>query len=204
MKLRTLPGFFFLSLLVAGLVFGGASLTPAAALQTENSSPTPTGGGKPFITVTYEEPIHVRAGPNSVYYPVVGSLPIGAVADAIGRSPAGEWIKISFPAASDGSGVGWVYAPLVTLTPGFLPIVQPPPTAVPVNAPTLDPNFVASLQPAPTSTRLPTFTAPPPLVVPTYENPIQAGAGISSGMVVLILGVVGLAGLLIASIRGGR
>lgn len=202
MKLRTLPGFFFLSLLLAGLVLGGAFWTPAAARQV--ATPTPTGDGRPFITVTYAEPINVRSGPNSVYYRAVGSLPIGAVAEAIGRSPAGEWIKISFPAASDGSGVGWIYAPLVTLSPGFLPIVEPPPTSVPVNAPTLDPDFVASLLPAPTSTRLPTFTAPPPLSVPTFKNPAHAGGGISAGVFVAVLGGSGLIGLLIAAGRRRR
>jgi hypothetical protein len=203
MKIRTLPGFFFLSVFVAGLIFMGAFWTPAVASQVDNPTPTPTGG-RPFITVTYAEPINVRGGPNSVYYPVVGSLQVGAVAEAIGRSPAGEWIKIAFPEASDGSGAGWVYAPLVTLSPGFLPIVEPPPTAVPVNVPTVPPGFIASLQPAPTNTRLPTFTAPPPLVIPVYENPIHASGGISSGVIVLILGIFGFIGLLLTAARRSR
>jgi len=192
----------FLCLLVVLAAASGASWTSVSARQASDPTATPTGGG-PFITVTYEEPINVRGGPNSVYYPIVGSLPIGAVAEAVGRSPGGEWIKIIFPAASDGSGVGWVYAPLVTLSPGSLPIVQPPPTAVPNNPPTLDPAFVASLQPAPTSTRPPTFTAPPPLVVPEYDNPVDGG-GFSTGIVVVILSVAGLVGLFFTSPRRRR
>ncbi|MEW6094413.1 MAG: SH3 domain-containing protein [Chloroflexota bacterium] len=203
MTFRKTPGFFFISLVIAILAFAGALGTPASARQAE----TPTATPRPetaYITVTYEEPINVRGGPNSVYYPVVGSLPIGATAQAIGRSPAGEWIKIVFPEATDGSGTGWVYAPLVTLSPGFLPIVEPPPTAVPAYIPTLDPDFVASLQPAPTSTRPATFTAPPPLVIPTYENPVSEEGGISTGLVVIILGGIGMVGLVFASFRRAR
>lgn len=192
----------FLCLLVALTAASGAAWTSVSARQASDPTATPTGG-RPFITVTYEEPINVRGGPNSVYYPIVGSLPIGAVAEAVGRSPGGEWIKIVFPAASDGSGVGWVYAPLVALSPGSLPIVEPPPTAVPNNPPTLDPAFVASLQPVPTSTRPPTFTAPPPLVVPEYDNPVDGG-GFSTGIVVVILAVAGLVGLFFTSPRRRR
>jgi hypothetical protein len=89
----------------------------------------------------------------------------------------------------------------VTISPGFLPVVEPPPTAAPVVVPTLDPDFVASLQPPPITTRLPTFTAPPPLVVPTYENPVSGNERISAGVVVIVLVGIGVAGLLIASFR---
>ncbi|MBI4732801.1 MAG: SH3 domain-containing protein [Chloroflexi bacterium] len=203
MKLRKPAGFFFISLLIALFALAGAFGTPASARQAETPTVTPRPDTV-YITVTYEEPINVRGGPNSVYYPVVGSLPVGAVAQAVGRSLAGEWVKIVFPEANDGSGVGWVYAPLVTISPGFLPVVEPPPTAAPAVVPTLDPDFVASLQPPPTATRPPTFTAPPPLVVPTYENPVGGDGGISTGVVVILLGGIGLAGLFIASLRRTR
>lgn len=160
-------------------------------------------GGKPYIRVTYVEPINVRAGPNSVYYPIVGSLPVGAVAEAIGRSPGGEWIQIAYPDALDGSGKGWVYAPLVTLSPGFLPVVLPPPTPVPLYQPTLDPSFVAALRPSPTRTLLPTFTPPPPLVIPTYQNPTD-GRGGSSGLLIVILATLGVFGLWVSARLGNR
>ena len=202
MKFRSLPGVLLLSVLILGLVAMGFTWMPATAGQVVLQNETPTVGGKPFILVDYNEPINVRSGPNSVYYDVVGSLPVGATAEAIGKSPKGEWIKITFPAATDGSGTGWVYAALVTLSPGFLPIVEPPPTAVPVGVPTLDPDFVASLRPAPTSTRPPTFTAPPPLVIPTYENSPHAGGALSAGLITVILAVLGLLGILVSSRRG--
>jgi hypothetical protein len=204
MKFQKPIGFFFISLPISVLAFAGAFWIPAFARQVE----TPTATLLPdvvYITVTYEEPIHVRGGPNAVYYPMVGpNLPVGAVVQAVGRSQGGEWIKIVFPEANDGSGVGWVYAPYVTLSAGSLPIVGPPPTAVPAFIPTLNPDFVSSLQPLPTASRLPTYTAPPPLVIPTYENPIGEGSGIPGGTFVVILGVIGLGGLIAASLRRQR
>jgi uncharacterized protein YraI len=190
-------------LVILLVIFAWMVASPSSAGAFQASTPTPTAGGRPFITVTYVEPINVRGGPNSVYYPIVGSLPVGAVVEAIGRSPGGEWIKISYPDALDGSGVGWVYAPLVTLSPGFLPVVEPPPTAIPYGKPTLDPDFVASLQPAPTNTRPPTFTAPPPLEVPHYENEVDGG-GVSSGAVILVLTSIGFLGLLVNAFQRRR
>ena len=51
-------------------------------------------------------------------YPVVGSLPVGGTAPAIGRSPASEWIEIVFADAP--RGTGWVYAANVSLSTGGL------------------------------------------------------------------------------------
>jgi hypothetical protein len=203
MKFRKPTGFFFISAVLATLVMGGMVRTTAQARQAETATLTP-GVELVYITVTYVEPVHVRGGPNAVYYPIVGTLPIGAVQQAVGRSLAGEWVKIIYPEANDGSGVGWVYANLVTISPGFLPIMEPPPTAAPVIIKTLDPDMVASLQPPATPTRLATFTAPAPLVLPTYENPVDGGGGLSAGVLILILGGVGLAGMAIASIRRSR
>jgi len=188
-------------LVVAGLVsllFLGPAQTPVAAQQPTGSIPTVTGTPSgPYITVTYPEPIKVRAGPHTVYYPVVGSLAPGETAPAIGRSPAGEWIKISFPGAFDGSGVGWVYVALVSLSPGFLPVIEPPPTATLASVPTLDPAFVTAFRVEPTATRMPTFTPPSPLVVPTYANFSGASAArIPMGWVIFGLGLVGMIGLL--------
>jgi len=203
MHARIQAGFILIIIMLLLSALTGLLAQPAYA-QDEGS---PTATLRPeavYITVTYGEPINVRGGPNSVYYPVVGSLPVGAVAQALGRSLAGEWVQIVFPAATDGSGTGWVYSPLVTLSGGFLPVVEPPPTAIPVFAPTLDPDFITSLQPAATSTRPPTFTAPVPLVLPTFENPVTDRAGTSSGVFILILGGMGLLGVMFVSLRHKR
>jgi hypothetical protein len=88
----------------------------------------------------------------------------GQTAPALGRSPGGDWIEIYFPGVP--GDVGWIYAPLVSLTPGFLPIIEPPPTPTPKTTATLDPTLVAAYTTPIIPTRLPTFTAPPPLQVP--------------------------------------
>jgi hypothetical protein len=87
--------------------------------------------------------------------------------------------------------------------PGFLlPIVEPPPTPAPLVTSTLNPTFVAAFQIVPTFTHLPTFTPPPPLVVPTYENPApdSSGRGITA-WVIAGLGLIGIVGIALTSFR---
>jgi len=184
------------------LLFSHTITVSTAAKQIDEPTPTsaPNTSGA-YITVIYIEPINVRSGPSSFDYPVIGSIPVGGTAPAIGRSPAGEWIQISFPAGP--RGIGWVYAYNVKLSPGaLLPLVEPPPTPVPDVTATANPTYVAALQPVPTSTRKPTFTAPPPLELPTYANPNDEPAGgLQIGWIIIGLGVVGLMGMAISSLR---
>jgi len=158
--------------------------------------------GMPYITVTYIEPINVRTGPSSFDYPVVGSLPVGGTAAAVGRSPAGEWIEIEFPEAP--RGTAWVYAANVTVAPpnALLPVVEPPPTPAPLETDTLNPTFVAAFPIIPTSTRLPTFTPPPPLAIPTYVNnvPVSSGRPITVWLMAG-LGLIGVLGIAFTSFR---
>jgi uncharacterized protein YraI len=180
----------------------GIAWNPVAALQLSTSTPSAVGSSSgAFITVTYIEPINVRSGPSSFDYPVVGSLPVGGTAPAIGRSPASEWIEIVFADAP--RGTGWVYAANVSLsTEALLPIVEPPPTPSPVTTPTLNPTFVAAFQTLPTSTRLPTFTPPPTLAFATYSNPATASSGRAiSAWVIVVLGVAGILGIILTSFR---
>jgi hypothetical protein len=143
----------------------------------------------------------VRAGPSSYDYPIIGSIPVGGMAPAIGRSPKGEWIQIEFPGGP--RDTGWIYAANVSLSVGaILPIAEPPPTAVPAEIPTVNPTFVAQLQAVPTSTRLPTFTPPPPLVIPNYLNPTDAvNNHFYWGWVIVVLGFIGIFGMLFSSVR---
>ena len=184
------------------LIFFGVYRGRVAAQQLNTATPSVTLAGAPYITVTYIEPINVRTGPSSFDYPIIGTLPVGGTANAVGRSPASEWIQIVFP---DGPrGTGWVYAANVSLSPpGYLlPIVEPPPTPTPVTTPTLNLTFVAAFQTLPTSTRLPTFTAPPPLVIPTYENTTQASGGRAiTTWVIFGLGLIGIVGIVLAVFR---
>ncbi|HEY5270453.1 MAG TPA: SH3 domain-containing protein [Anaerolineales bacterium] len=190
------------------LVLGFASLlwlapawTPAEAQQPTGNIPTVTGTAiGPFITVTSADGANVRAGPSEYDYPEIGFLVPGETAPAIGQSPKGEWKQIIYLGAP--GGVGWVYAYLVSLSPGFLPIVEPPPTATPRTTPTINPTFAAAFQVQTTPTRLPTFTPPPPLATLNFEPSAGTGSGVPMGFVILGLALVGILGAVISFLRG--
>jgi Bacterial SH3 domain len=211
-KLRNLHLFkvgtwIFLTFGLATIIFMGSFENPVAAQQSDTVTPLPTvtitvAAGMPYITVTYIEPINVRTGPSSFDYPVVGTLPVGGTAAAVGRSPAGEWIEIEFPASP--RGTAWVYAANVTVSPpnALLPVVEIPPTPAPFATNTLNPTFVAAFAIVPTSTRLPTFTPPPPLAIPTYQNEVPASSGrAGTAWLMAGLGLIGIIGIVITSFR---
>ncbi len=202
MRLRLKLSFVFLLLIcLVGLFFGEPARIPVAAQQPTGSIPTVTGTlSGPIITVTNPEQINVRAGPSSVYYEAVGVLLTGETAPALGRSPGGDWIQIAYPGVP--GGVGWVYAPLVSLSPGFLPIVEPPPTATPRTTPTLDPTLIAAFEIPITPTRLPTYTLPPALQIPTFEAGSGTRYGVPVGIVILGLLIIGIFGGVISFLRG--
>jgi hypothetical protein len=190
------------------ILFGTATLlwfipswTPVAAQQPTGDIPTVTGTvSGPFITVNNPDGANVRAGPSSYDYAALGWLPPGAIAPAIGRSPAQEWIQIIYLGTP--GGVGWVYAPLVALSPGNLPIIEPPPTATPATTPTINPTFAAAFQIQTTPTRLPTFTQPPPIATLNFVSAAGAGSRIPMGFVILGLAVIGILGAIISFLRG--
>jgi hypothetical protein len=176
--------------------------TPAAAQQPTGNVPTVTGTpGGPIITVTSPDGANVRAGPSEYDYPdAIGWLVPGETAPALGKSPGQEWIQIIYLGAP--GGVGWVYASLVSLSPGFLPIVEPPPTTTPRTTPTINPTYAAAFQVQTTPTRLPTFTPPPPLATLNFEPLAASGPGIPMGFVILGLALVGILGAVISYLRG--
>lgn len=144
-----------------------------------------------YITNTFEgEPsINVRTGPSTIIYPIpCGSLPYGATAPALATSPAHEWIQISYPDCP--GGVGWIYAANVTLV-GSLRVVEPPPTPTPLETPTFDPTLEAAFQTQPTETRLPTFTPPPALAVPTFADDAEPRGGLPTGVTILAMVLLG-------------
>jgi hypothetical protein len=185
----------------AGLLWLVPSWNPVAAQQPTGNIPTVTGTvSGPYITVNNPDGANVRAGPSSYDYAALGWLPPGATAPAIGRSPAQEWIQIVYLGTP--GGVGWVYAPLVDLSPGNLPIIEPPPTATPATTPTINPTFAAAFPLQTTPTRLPTFTQPPPLATLNFSSTAGAGSRIPMGLVILGLAVIGILGAVISFIRG--
>ncbi len=189
---------FHLCILLSGLVSllaasGFASIPPQMEFQTEV-----------FITVTYDEPINVRSGPSTVLYDIIGNLQPGDTAPALGMSPGQDWVKISFP--SGPRGEGWVYIALVSLSPGNLRVVEPPPTSTPLVTATIDPTLAAAYVFKPTATRLPTFTPAPRVVAPQFtEVPVaQNNGGFPMGFLVLGLGIPGLLGYFLSTIRRNR
>ena len=174
---------FILCLLILALF----SPRRAEAFQ---GAPTPTG---PVITVTYTDPMNVRAGPGT-FYDIIGQLFPNDVRPALGISPGREWIQISFE-----GGIGWVYASYVSVSGGELQVVEPPPTPTPLVTSTFDPTFAAAFNRTPTVTRIPTFTPPPPLTPPQFtEESSPRVNGVPSGYFILILGLLGLAGLFVS------
>lgn len=180
----------------------GTTWTPVLAQQPTGSIPTVTGSPTgPFITVTDPDGANVRSGPSSYDYPIaIGWLLPGESAPAIGRSPGQEWIQIVYLGAP--GGVGWVYAPLVSLSGGYLPIVEPPPTATPRTTATLDPTMVAQFGIQLTPTRMPTFTAPAPIEYPTFDSSTGTGSRVPVGFAILGLAIVGILGAVISFLRG--
>jgi hypothetical protein len=169
---------------------------PTGSVPTVTSSPSGA-----FITVTRElDQINVRGGPGT-NYPIVGVLIAGAQVPALGRSEGGQWIQVIYPGGPD--GVAWVYTPLVEAE-GSLPIIAPPPTPTPLTTPTIDPTLAAQFIIEVPPTRLPTFTPPPPLIIPTF--PADRGIGgtgrVPMGFVIIGMGVIGLFGTLISLLRG--
>lgn len=160
---------------------------------------TPLG---PYIVVTYDEQINVRTGPSTYIYSVIGPLLPGDTAPALGVSPGGSWIQIRYPGGDN--GVGWVYASNVRLvSTETLQIVEAPPTPTPITTATINPTVAASfITPIP-PTRIPTFTPPGPLQIPTYGlSEIRAAGPVPMGLVIILLGLIGGFGALISFLRG--
>lgn len=176
----------------------GLAQIPTVAIATV----TGTAPG-PIATVrrdTDQDQINVRSGP-SVKYDIIGVLVPGQQVPALGRTPGGDWVQITYVGVQ--GSVGWVYSPLVEVN-GNVPIVEPPPTPTPRTTPTIDPTLAAQFVVELPPTRLPTYTPPPPLVIPTFtqeDAPTQA-ANFPMGFVVIGLFVVGLFGIVISVLRG--
>lgn len=171
---------------------------PTGSIATVTS--TPTG---PIVRVNADNDyINVRSGPGTNYIEI-GVLIAGETISANGRTQDGAWIQINYPGVED--GVGWVYSPLVTLiSGGELPILEPPPTATPRVTATINPTLAAQFIDEIPATRLPTFTPPAPLVIPTFqpENSGTGGGSFPVGLIIVLLGAVGIMGGLFSLIRG--
>lgn len=173
---------------------------PTGSIPTVTSSPRGAYIIVKLIT-TVEDPIKVRAGPSQLTEQV-GLLLVYQEANATGRY--GDWIQIEYPGGPNGRG--WVFSNLVELVNGTgLPIIEPPPTSTPQTTKTIDPTLAAQFIITAQPTRLPTFTEPPPLQIPTFavESSNIAPGGIPMGFIIIGLGGLGIFIGLIALLRRG-
>ena len=168
------------------------------AVLAQESTPDPTDI---FVTVTYPEQINVRNGPSTVLYDIIGNLQPGETAQALGVSPGRDWVQIVFPAGP--GGIAWVHTSLISISPGTLQIVEPPPTVTPRTTPTIDPTLAAAYIFEPTVTRMPTFTPPPPLSIPSFTemSAPETKNALPMGAFVIGSGILGVLGYLLSLLR---
>jgi uncharacterized protein YraI len=179
------------------LVFGGAILlfdeiqpataAPVAQLPTVAMATVTSTPYGPYVTVNLDQDqINVRSGPSTLY-PKVGVLLAGQTAPAKGRN--GDWILIDY--AGVPTGTAWVYGPLVTVTGGALPIIEPPPTPTPLVTATIDATLAAQFITTPESTRMPTWTSAPTITIPKFSDETGSGS-LPVGWIILATGLLGI------------
>lgn len=199
-----------LAFLVCGLILTYGMDLPSVKAEAEQQIPTgkvPTvtstpGGAYVTVRIDLDQPfVNLRAGPNPTF-DKVGVLLINQKAPVKGRSPGGEWYLIEYPGAP--GGVAWVYAYLVNISAGQVPVVEPPAIPTPLVTATINPTFAAQFVITIAPTRLATFTPPPPLTIPTFTDSSGTadGIGVPMGMVIIGLAAIGLFVGLISFIQG--
>lgn len=201
--IRTVLSIIVLSILLWLSFFSPITEITLAQIPT-GEVPTVTGTPRgPYVVVdpvaATDTKINVRAGPSALTERV-GVLVMEQAANAIGRY--GDWIQIEYPGVPGGKG--WIFANLVTLYNGPLPLLEPPPTSTPNMTQTIDPTLAAQFLITPDATRLPTFTEPAPLEIPTYEVDMGGTAfgAVPMGLVIIGLGALGVFLAVIALISG--
>jgi len=175
----------------------------ALAQQPTGSVPTVTGTASGMIVaINLDINItNVYSGPSSYLYPAVGVLLKGQEVPAFGISDDGNWIQVFYPGVP--GSVAWVYGPYVNIKQrGPLPVIPAPATPTPLSTPTIDPTLEAAFIAPVTPTRLPTFTPPPPLVLPTFLPDVSAVNRVPMGLLILALGFIGVFGTIISFLRG--
>lgn len=171
--------------------------------QPTVSIPTVTGTPKGVtvsIPLSNNDPTNLRSGPG-VFFDQVGLMMPGQEFPALGRSAGGDWVMIEYPGAPN--NIAWVYSPLVIISPGELPIVEPPSTPTPLVTQTIDPTQAAQFITTPNPTRLPTFTPVEPLIIPTYEDLSHSTifGRLPMGLLIVVIGGLGALMAIFSQIR---
>lgn len=204
---RKTPGKLLLSLILLGVVLG-ISFLPGITSQVWGQFPTvsmPTVTSSPrgvYVRAIGQpsEALNVRAYPSSTST-LLGRFQVGQEAKAYGYY--GDYVLIDYAGAPEGKG--WVWRVMVEVLGGDLPMLEPPPTEVPLVTKTIDPTLAAQFIITQMPSRLPTFTEPPPLQIPTYQitEGATATGGIPMGYVIVVLAGLGFFLALIAILRRG-
>lgn len=195
-------GFVFIVMMIIAGQF--TSQNTVNAQQPTGSVPTVTGTlSGPVVTVYADlDQVEVYAGPSTYLYPAVGVLLAGQSVPALGRGRDADWIQVFYPGIPGSNA--WVYAPYVRISPGArLQTVEAPPTPTPFSTPTIDPTLAAAFIAPETPTRLPTYTPPAQIIVPTFvEDAGDQTNRIPIGLLIFSLGFIGMLGVLISFLRG--
>ena len=175
----------------------GVFQQPTVAIPTVTGTP---GGVTATVLLDQEDSVNVRSGPG-VFFDKVGVLLPGQTVTVEGRSAGGDWIMIDYPGAP--GNYGWVYSPVVVLSPGELPIIEPPSTPTPSITQTINPTLAAQFITTPNPTRMPTFTPGERLVVPEYSDSFNTSflGGIPMGLIIIVLSGTGALFALFSFIR---
>lgn len=200
-KVRILLFSTLVVLVVFLLLMLPGSLT-AYAQQPTVSVPTVTGTPPGPMATVYSNlsQVTVLSGPGPSF-PAIGILVQNQSVPAYGTTVGGDWVQIGYPGVEGGRG--WVYHSFVSVDKN-LPLVTPPATPTPRVTPTLDPTLAARFVAEVTPTQLATFTAPPPVVIPTFEESgsILTGGNVPVGFLIIGLAVVGIFGTFLSFLRG--
>ena len=181
--------------ILAGMITLGVVRPAAAGVRPQATAIAPTVtplSSGPMVMVNpgqNEQFIKVRSGPH-VLFAQIGILSVGQKAPAKGITAGGDWILIEYPGVPGSEG--WVYSGFVSLTPGDLPIVEPPSTPTPQVTQTIDPTlaaqFIVTIEPS----RMPTFTPAAPITIPTYTSSSGGIPGVPMGLIIIVLLVLGV------------
>jgi uncharacterized protein YraI len=189
---------------LALITFSAPTQNIVNAQQPTGSVPTVTGTiSGPSVTVYADlTQIDVYAGPSTYLYPAVGVLLAGQSVPALGRGRDADWIQVFYPGVAGSNA--WVYAPYVRISPGArLQTVEAPPTPTPFSTPTIDPTLAAAFIAPETPARLPTFTPPAQIIIPTFvADELNRANRIPMGLLIFSLGFIGALGVLISFLRG--
>jgi len=196
---------FILALSIGFTLFAAVIPANAGLLNQQPTGSIPTVTGTPtgvMATVNLDQAqVNIRSGPGR-FYEQVGVLLAGQSVPALGRSSGGDWVLVEYVGIPGNEA--WVYSPYVTLTPGELPIIEPPPTPTPEMTLTINPTLAAQFVVTPNPTLLPTFTPSSPLEIPTYTDSGTAVilGGVPMGLVILIIAGIGIILSVIAYLQG--